>query len=113
MALQAEADGYISKIDAYEIGMTAIDIGAGRRKKEDTIDHSAGFEFSKKVGEKVKKGDTILTIHTNNADSLEDAKTRLTRAIVITKEKPVERKTIFYVVDKDGMREFASGGSAR
>jgi pyrimidine-nucleoside phosphorylase len=109
VTLQAETDGYISKIDAYEVGMTAIDIGAGRRKKEDTIDHSAGFEFSKKVGDSVKRGETILTVYTNNPDSIEDAKKRLTRAIAITPEKAVERKTIFYIVDKDGMRKSASG----
>lgn len=104
VALAAEKEGFISKIDAYEVGMTAIDIGAGRRQKEDTIDHSAGFIFAKKVGESIKPGETILTIHTNNETSLDGAKARLTNAITITPEKPKERKKILYRVDKNGMK---------
>lgn len=101
--LAAEKAGFISKIDAYEVGMTAIDIGAGRRQKEDTIDHSAGFVFNKKVGDEVKPGDTILTIHTNNEESIHGARTRLTNAVTITSKEPKERKKILYRVDKNGM----------
>ncbi len=104
--LPAEKDGYISKIDAYEVGMTAIDIGAGRRKKEDAIDHSAGFVFNKKVGDKIEKGETILTIHTNNPDSIDGAKNRLKKAIFITPGKGEDRKMILYVVDKNGIKEW-------
>lgn len=100
----AEADGYISKINAFEVGMTAIDIGAGRRKKEDAIDHSAGFVFTKKVGAAVKKGDTILTIHTNNPESIEGARQRLAKSITIAEAKPEEAPMIRFVIDKDGMR---------
>ncbi len=104
VVLAAEREGFISKIDAYEVGMAAIDIGAGRRQKEDTIDHSAGFIFNKKVGDRVEPGDTILTIHTNNEKSIEGAKVRLTNAITITLNEPKERKKILYRVDKDGMK---------
>lgn len=104
--LTAEKDGYISKINAYEVGMTAVDIGAGRRKKEDAIDHSAGFVFNKKIGDKVIPGETILTIHTNNPDSIEGAKNRLKKAIAITPKKEEKRKIIRCLVDKNGMREW-------
>jgi pyrimidine-nucleoside phosphorylase len=104
--LTAETDGYISKINAYEVGMTAIDIGAGRRKKEDTIDYSAGFVFNKKVGDKIKKGETILFIHTNNSASIDAAKNRLKKAIAITKKKVEERKIILYLVDRSGIMRF-------
>lgn len=100
----ADQDGYISKIDAHEVGMTAIDIGAGRRKKEDAIDHSAGFVFSKKVGDKVNKGDIILTIHTNNPGSIAGAKQRLANTISIGKSKPERNPMIRFIIDKDGMR---------
>jgi pyrimidine-nucleoside phosphorylase len=104
--LTAETDGYISKINAYEVGMTAIDIGAGRRKKEDTIDYSAGFVFNKKVGDKIKKGETILFIHTNNSASIDAAKNRLKKAIAITPKKEAERKIILYLVDRSGIMRF-------
>jgi pyrimidine-nucleoside phosphorylase len=105
-ALAAEKQGYISKINAFQVGMTAIDIGAGRRKKEDTIDHSAGFVFHKKVADKVKKGDTILSIHTNNPAGIDAAKKRLKKAITLTPEKPGERKTILHLIDKKGIKEW-------
>jgi len=104
VALAAEKEGFLAKIDAYEVGMTAIDIGAGRRQKEDTVDHSAGFVFDKKVGDKVKPGDTILTIHTNNVESIDGAKVRLTNAITISSKAPKERKKILYRVDKNGLK---------
>ncbi|MCP5102905.1 MAG: thymidine phosphorylase [bacterium] len=108
VALTAETGGYISTIDAYEVGMTAIDIGAGRKTKEDTIDHSAGFVFEKKVGDKVEKGDTVLTIHTNLEKRIAGAKKRLKKAITISSAKADERKIIQYVVDKSGMNEWAA-----
>lgn len=110
VALPAEKDGYISKINAYEVGMTAIDIGAGRRQKEDTIDHSAGFVFNKKVGDKIKKSEKILTIHTNNPVIIDAAKDRLKKAISITHKKITKPKMILYLIDKNGMRSWKRNG---
>jgi pyrimidine-nucleoside phosphorylase len=102
--LTAVKSGYIFKIDAYEVGMTAIDIGAGRKQKEDKIDHSAGFVFHKKVGDAVSQGDPILTIHTNRHESIGAAKSRLMEAITITDAAPQAQDMILYVIDKDGLR---------
>ena len=106
--LKAKSTGYIEKIDAYEVGMTAIDIGAGRRKKEDAIDYGAGFVFHKKVGAKIKKGEAILTIHTNNPGSIDAAKERLRNAISISDDKVSKPKLIHFMLQKNS---FASGGS--
>ncbi len=104
--LTAEKDGYISKINAFEVGMTAIDIGAGRRKKEDAVDHSAGFIFLKKVGDFVKKGEAILTIHTNIQAGIPAASQRLKNAISFSKEKVDVPNMLLYLADKDGLREW-------
>ncbi len=103
--LKAKSTGYMAKIDAYEVGMTAIDIGAGRRKKEDAIDYSAGFVFHKKVGDKIKKGEAILTIHTNNSESIDGAKERLRKAISITGEKVSKPKLIHFLMQKNSQKE--------
>jgi pyrimidine-nucleoside phosphorylase len=102
----AERNGYISTINAYEIGMTAVDIGAGRKKKEDVIDHSAGFMFHKKVGDRVKKEEPILAIHTNNESSVKGAMDRLKRIISISHKRPPTPKMILYLVDKNGIKEW-------
>jgi len=107
-ALRAEKDGYISSIDAFEVGMTAIDIGAGRRKKEDFVDHSAGFLFSKKVGDIVKAGDVILTILTNKVESIEPALERLQRAITISSEPVKKPAMLKYLIGKNGMKSLES-----
>lgn len=106
--LLAPQSGYISAIDAFEVGMTAIDIGAGRRKKEDHIDHSAGFIFHKKVGDTVQPGETLLTIHTNQAERLEAAQKRLLNAITIDNTPPNTTPQILYIIDKNGMRDWES-----
>ncbi len=51
----AQKSGYISKIDTYEIGMASLELGAGRKTKEDKIDPKAGIIFKVKIGTKVKK----------------------------------------------------------
>lgn len=63
--IKSDTDGYISQINAENIGIAAMLLGAGRRKKNDPIDHAAGVTLVKKVGQKVEKGDTICILHTN------------------------------------------------
>lgn len=71
--IKAEKEGYIEEIDAYKIGLCARELGAGRFKKEDRIIHSAGIIIYKKEGERVKKGDIILKIQTEDRKRLERA----------------------------------------
>ena len=66
--VKAAKDGYIKRIVALEIGESAMRLGAGRETFDDVIDMSAGIVLSKKVGDKVKKGDVLCTVHTNVED---------------------------------------------
>ncbi len=102
--LLATHDGYISSINAFQIGMIAIDIGAGRKKKEDKIDHSAGFVFHKKVGDPVKKDEQLVTLFTNKEESIDNALIKLEEAVHISNEKPQSRPLIHYIIDKNGKR---------
>ena len=97
--LNAWQDGFISKINAFEVGMSAIDIGAGRRKKEDNIDHTAGFIFNKNVGDRVKKGESIVTIHTNKNESIKAASERLKNSIIISEKEVKKPEMIFKIVE--------------
>jgi len=92
-------DGAISEINAFEVGMAAIDIGAGRRQKEDNIDHTAGFIFNKNVGDKVKKGESIVTIYTNNQRAIDAAKERIKRSISIIDKDVKKPEMIFRIID--------------
>ena len=66
--VKAPKDGYIKRIVALEIGESAMRLGAGRETFDDVIDMSAGIVLCKKVGDQVKKGDVLCTVHTNVAD---------------------------------------------
>ncbi len=66
--------GYISQIHARIVGETAVDLGAGRAKKGDQIDHSVGIEVLREVGEFVKKGEDLFVLHSASRDDFERAK---------------------------------------
>ena len=63
--IKSDNEGYIKTIDALEIGLGSCHLGGGRMKLTDVIDMSAGIILNKKVGDFVKKGELLCTLHTN------------------------------------------------
>jgi pyrimidine-nucleoside phosphorylase len=61
----APQDGYVESMDTTNIGLHCVDLGGGRHVAEDKIDFGVGFTIHKKVGDQVKKGESLLTIHHN------------------------------------------------
>lgn len=102
---KSASEGYIQSFDAYEIGMASLELGAGRKKKEDTIDPSAGILLEKKVGDYVKEDETIATGYTNNNGAKEVAVEILERAVSIGAEQPRPAGLVKYKVDKRGIYE--------
>ncbi len=94
----AEKDCYIFSMNAEEIGISSVILGAGREKKDDTIDMTAGIILHKKTGDKIKKGDIIATLYTNNESSLKSAKEKFLKAIEFSIEKPDEIPLIYRTV---------------
>lgn len=78
-------DGYITEMIANEIGVASMMLGAGRQTKEDVIDLSVGIVLNKKVGDKVKAGESILTIHSNK-ENIDDIFDKLNESIRIDSE---------------------------
>ena len=71
--IKSKQEGKIYEINAESIGRLASFLGAGRIKKEDKIDMSAGIVLNKKVNDNVKIGEVIATIHTNDEQKAKDA----------------------------------------
>lgn len=69
--------GYIAGIDAREVGLTGVELGAGRAKKGDPVDPAVGIVFNRKVGAQVTEGEPLLTIHANDEARLVAARERL------------------------------------
>ena len=66
--LEAKEDGYVSEIIADEVGTAAMILGAGRATKESIIDLAVGLVLRKKIGDKVAKGESLVTIYSNFED---------------------------------------------
>lgn len=63
--VKSTVEGYVTSIEAENIGISAMLLGAGRKTKEESIDFAAGITIVRKVGEKVNVGDTLCVLHTN------------------------------------------------
>lgn len=79
--------GYIKWIDAKEIGETSVELGAGRAKKGDPIDHAVGIVVHHKVGDKVQKGAPLFTLHANDQSKLQAAHYRTLAAHAWSQKK--------------------------
>lgn len=60
--------GYITGINTMEMGLDSMRLGAGRETKDDIIDMAAGIVMNKKLGDKVDKGDLLMTLHTEKSN---------------------------------------------
>lgn len=104
--LKAEKSGYITAMDTEKIGMAAVELGAGRRKKEDSIDYGAGIILNAKIGDRVENGQTIATLYTSAVSLLSGAISLLKEAVVIGKEQPEAEKLIYARITKDGVERY-------
>jgi len=93
----APRGGYVAQINAREVGETAVELGAGRSRKEDSIDHAVGIVIHRKVGDHVEAGAPLFTIHANNAAKLAAARERLLAAHQWS-DTPVQPLPLFYAV---------------
>ncbi len=92
------ADGFITRMDTEAIGAAAVILGAGRARKEDAIDYSAGILVKKKTGDAVQKGEEIARLYTNDATATEPAAKRYLNALTVGTEPPEKTGLIFDII---------------
>jgi pyrimidine-nucleoside phosphorylase len=92
--LKAEKKGYISSLNALEIGFACVELGAGRLRAEDKVDPQAGIILLKKTGDKVMPGDDLMEIRTNKEKIIPKALGRLNDSITIKPSAPPNAKLI-------------------
>lgn len=95
--VKAVEAGYIGAVDAENIGISAMLLGAGRRTKEDKIDYSAGITLNKKIGDYVEVGETICLLHTN-LDDYQQAYDTAFKAFFICENKPIKEDYIYDII---------------
>ncbi len=92
------SDGYVGRMHAEQIGLCAMQLGAGRRTKDDAIDFLAGIRLLKKVGEPVRAGEALAVLYTSREALLDAAEERFLGAITVTEQKPDARPHVFDVI---------------
>lgn len=87
--------GYIAGVHARTIGKAAVNLGAGRAKKGDQVDHAVGFLIHKKVGQLVSKGEPLFSIHARDHVQVEQMRQDILNAFSFSDE-PVAPLPLFY-----------------
>ena len=75
--VRADADGVLTSVDAMAVGLAAWRLGAGRARREDTVQAGAGVELHAKPGDRVRAGDPVFTLHTDTPERFGRARAAL------------------------------------
>jgi pyrimidine-nucleoside phosphorylase len=95
----AQGDGYVDDLRAIDVGMAALRLGAGRRTKEDTINHAVGVRCLKKRGDKVESGEALAEIHASDQAKLDAAISDVRAAYTFAEEAPTPRPLLLETID--------------
>ena len=97
--VKSDKDGFVKNIDALKIAKACKNLGAGREKKSDSIDYSAGIYLTQKYTEPVKQGETIAVIYTNKQDTVKEAEKLIKEAFEISDTKSKPSSLIYKVIN--------------
>lgn len=99
--IRASQSGYVTSLNALEIGVSSMKLGGGRETLDDVIDMSAGILLNKKVGDHVDKGELLATLHTNKEpDEYKPIADDVKKAFVIVSEKVTPMPVIREIIEK-------------
>jgi pyrimidine-nucleoside phosphorylase len=90
----AESAGFVAAIDTLAIGNAMCELGGGRTKAEDTVDHAVGFASDVKIGTAINPGHPIGTVYCRTKDQFAAIEAKLRSAYLIVQDKPVEIRLI-------------------
>ena len=92
--VKADRSGVLSELDAEQVGLAAVELGAGRARKEDEVDHAAGLLLHKRVGDEVRAGETLAELHAGTAERLDRGEARVLKAARIGAEAPARKPLV-------------------
>ena len=93
--IKAPQGGYLEEVQARSVGEASVALGAGRAKKSDPVDHAVGFVIHHKVGDKIKEGEPLFTVHANDQKKMDEAIEAVSAAHVLH-DFPVPPLPLFY-----------------
>jgi pyrimidine-nucleoside phosphorylase len=92
--VRAPRSGYVGAVDAYALGMLAIELGAGRTRADQSIDAAAGFELAANMGDRVERDAPLLTIHAASSARCREVAARAAACFRIGARKPSRRRLV-------------------
>ncbi len=92
--LAAPAAGYVASLSAIAIGNAAVHLGAGRRTKEDAVDHAVGIACHAKRGDRVEAGQPLAEVHARSDEAADTALDEVLAAYVVADRAPPERPVL-------------------
>ena len=101
--MRAARDGWVTRIQTEQCGIASVVLGAGRERKEDPIDPSAGLMLVKKVGDRVQQGETLAWMHTACPEKLPEAEVLLAGAYELGEAPPPPHKLVYARITADGV----------
>jgi len=105
--VKSETPGYVSAIDALEVGLASKILGAGRKTKDDAIDYSVGIYLKKKIGDKVKAGDPLAIFYSDGDEKkIGPARKKFLAAYSFNSDKIDPPKLIYARITRDGIEEW-------
>ena len=107
LPVYAQAKGFIGAMDSAELGRAAILLGAGREKKGDAVDLTAGIKIHKRCGEAVDVGEVLATLHYGSNTDPAPASRLVLRSVQINESKPRSPQLIAGIVDLSGWQALA------
>ena len=105
VTISASADGWITSIDALELGLTGILLGAGRRAITDRIDPVAGMILRKKRGDAVRAGDPLVVVMASDHAALDAATPRIHSAFAIGSDRPKNEPLVLATITRNGVAD--------
>jgi pyrimidine-nucleoside phosphorylase len=97
--VSAPAAGYVHALEAIAVGNAAVHLGAGRRTKEDAVDHAVGIVCHAKRGARVAAGDTLAVVHARTDESAAEAAREVLAAYRVADGEPPAHDVLLEVVD--------------
>lgn len=98
--INADGEGFVSAIDTRQVGIAVVELGGGRVRAADAIDHSVGLDNLAGLGDKIDAHRPIARVYANSQDQIDAATARIKGAYRLG-DAPVESSTVYQIIDRD------------
>lgn len=104
----SDSSGFVTGYNTMELGLLAIELGAGRMKVDDAIDPKAGIVVTKKIGDRVERGERLATLYTDRDSAVGSARRKVLESVRIDPERVENPPLVYAFVDHAGVHPWSS-----